>query len=143
MRRVLSALGARFSPRARLAHALRLIEDGDVVAGVALLGSVAEAGVPEAQFRVGRAYLDGTGVPPSLVEGARWMRRAAEAGWVEARMVLGTLYLFGLPREGAADEGVRLVAETPADRVPDPVEAARWALLAAEAGSPDAQALYG
>ncbi|MFT9090645.1 MAG: hypothetical protein ABF479_06560, partial [Gluconacetobacter sp.] len=119
MRRVLSALGARFSPRARLAHALRLIEDGDVGAGVALLGSVAEAGVPEAQFRVGRAYLDGTGVPPSLVEGARWMRRAAEAGWVEARMVLGTLYLFGLPREGAADEGVRLVAEPPADRVPD------------------------
>ncbi|MFT8421562.1 MAG: sel1 repeat family protein, partial [Gluconacetobacter sp.] len=108
MRRVLSALGARFSPRARLVHALRLIEDGDVVAGVALLGSVAEAGVPEAQFRVGRAYLDGTGVPPSLVEGARWMRRAAEAGWVEARMVLGTLYLFGLPPARAAGPGSRL-----------------------------------
>ncbi|WP_373319627.1 tetratricopeptide repeat protein, partial [Gluconacetobacter johannae] len=143
MKRVLSRVGARFSQRARLAHALALLAEGEAVEGFGHLSILAGAGMPEAQFRVGRAYLDGTGVPPSLVEGARWMRRAAEAGWVEARLVLGTLYLFGLPHEAGAAQGLRLTAETPGDSTPDPTAAAHWARLAAEAGSPDAQALYG
>jgi uncharacterized protein len=136
-------LAARFSRSARLQYGVSLMESGDAKQGFALLSDVAAAGDPEAQYRVGRAYLDGTGVPPSLEEGARWLRLAAEAGRVDARFTLATLYTIGLP-EGMEEGALSLSAkDAPPKRVPDFDKALHWARLAADAGSPDAQALLG
>lgn len=101
-----SRLIARRSPQARLEHGLRLLKDEDFTEAFAEISAAAQSGLPEAQFRLGRLYLDGTGVPRDLVEGARWTRRAAQAGWNEARFVLATLYLVGLPAAAESDDFV-------------------------------------
>ena len=72
-------LASLFSAKAKLVYACSLIEAGQPGRAFAPLSAAAAAGIPEAQFRVGRAYLDGAGVPISREEGARWMQRAAEA----------------------------------------------------------------
>ncbi|KXV61836.1 hypothetical protein AD936_06550, partial [Gluconobacter japonicus] len=92
-RRIASLL----SSKGKVEEGVRLMEAGDSVRGFALLSRLAIAGDTEASFRIGRAYLDGTGVPPSLEEGAYWMLGAAEAGHVEAAFVLATLYTIGFP----------------------------------------------
>ncbi len=132
-----------FSPRGKLRYALSLIEAGEVGRAFAPLSAAATAGIPEAQFRVGRAYLDGAGVPVSREEGARWIERAAEAGWVEAQVVLATLHLFGLVVSGGSGSAVFSIGPSQQDAKPDYERAAQWASRAAEAGSPDGQALLG
>ncbi|MGI4946923.1 MAG: tetratricopeptide repeat protein, partial [Janthinobacterium lividum] len=131
-----------FSPRGKLRYALSLIEAGEVGRAFAPLSAAATAGIPEAQFRVGRAYLDGAGVPVSREEGARWIERAAEAGWVEAQVVLATLHLFGLV-SGGSGSAVFSPSLSQQDAKPDYERAGHWASRAAEAGSPDGQALLG
>ncbi|MBF0887286.1 MULTISPECIES: tetratricopeptide repeat protein [Gluconobacter] len=142
-----SRLAALFSSKGKLDHAIRLTETGKAVQGFALLSRLAAAGDAEASFRVGRAYLDGIGVPPSLEEGARWIYQAAQAGHIEAAFVLATLYTVGLP-EGfeirPAQAGLDLShVPSAGPRRPDFHLGLHWARIAAEAGSPDAQALLG
>jgi TPR repeat protein len=84
------------SPMAALKRAIQLDEAGEGRRAFTLFTRAAKAGLPEAQFRVGRAYLKGTGVPVSRRDGAAWLERAAQAGWVEAQTLLATLYLYGL-----------------------------------------------
>ena len=84
------------SPMAALKRAIQLDEAGEPRRAFALFTRAARAGLPEAQFRVGRAYLKGSGVPVSRRDGAAWLERAAQAGWVEAQTLLATLYLYGL-----------------------------------------------
>jgi hypothetical protein len=73
------------------------------------LREAAEAGDPEACFRLGMAYRKGTpSMPPDDSCAALWFRRAAEAGHREAMGALAQAYLGG--------HGV----------VRDPREAARW-----------------
>ena len=140
-------IGALFSSRGKLEYAIHLTETGQAVKGFTLLSRLAAAGDAEASFRVGRAYLDGLGAPPSLEDGARWIYLAAQAGHIEAAFVLATLYTVGLP-EGfeiqTSSEGLDL-SQTPqaGPRHPDFHLGYRWAKTAAEAGSPDAQALLG
>jgi TPR repeat protein len=50
----------------------------------------AEAGDPEAQFRLGAAYDSGRGVARDGAEAEKWYRRAAEAGHAEAQNSIGS-----------------------------------------------------
>ncbi|MBS1102526.1 SEL1-like repeat protein [Gluconobacter sp. Dm-62] len=140
-------LAALFSSRGKLEYAIQLTETGKAVQGFALLSRLAAAGDTEAAFRVGRAYLDGLGVPPSLEDGARWIFLAAEAGHIEAAFVLATLYTIGLPEgfEIRASGKALDLSHTPAagPRHPDFHLGIHWARIAAEGGSPDGQALLG
>src|SRR4051794_25670903 len=84
-----------------LKRALRLIEEGKRAEAFPLLARAAEAKRPEAEFQVARCYLEGAGVPPSVVEGARWLERAAAQGFVEAQSMLAALYVHGIPGSAA------------------------------------------
>ncbi|PWJ15789.1 tetratricopeptide repeat protein [Jannaschia seohaensis] len=86
--------------------------DADPAEAERWLRRAADAGLPEAQTRLGLALIEGT---PE--EGMRWLRRAADAGGVVAQRELGTRLLMG--RE---------------DTPPNPTEAIRWLTSAAEAG---------
>ena len=85
----------------------------------------AEAGVVEAQYRLGVLYDDGDGdgdgVVADVAEALKWYRRAAERGHPRAQWRLGYAY-----REG---EGVEQ----------NDSEAVRWYRTAAQAGDPGAQ----
>src|SRR4029077_13895167 len=119
------------SAAACLRRGVQLIEQKRFAAAFPLLTRAAKAGIPEAEYRVARSYLEGAGVPQSLTEGARWLERAAAHGFVEAQTVLAPLCLRGmagtnkghsLPDVGA-DRLFRV--DTPAD--PDFEAALKWA----------------
>ena len=136
---------ANLSPAAALRRGLRQFEQGDVKGAFVLLTRAARAGIPEAEFRVGRCYLEGAGVPPSRADGVRWVERAATKGYVEAQALLATLCLHGMG-PGFADAGANAGAglfggQTLAE--PDYPNAAKWATWAAEAGSAEGQAVLG
>jgi hypothetical protein len=133
------------SPMAALKRAIQLDEAGEARRAFALFSRAARAGLPEAQFRVGRAYLKGSGVPVSRRDGAAWLERAAQAGWVEAQTLLATLYLYGLAgrKQKSALGGPLFARAGAAADEPDYPEALRWARMGAEGGSPEAQALLG
>ncbi|MGE0416576.1 MAG: hypothetical protein AB7O80_07200, partial [Acetobacteraceae bacterium] len=61
------------SPRMALKRAIRLIDAGNAKEAFPLLSRAARAHIPEAEYRIGKCYLEGTGVPPSRTDGARWM----------------------------------------------------------------------
>src|ERR1700722_15509709 len=134
-----------FSPAAALRRGILLHETGDLKSAFALFSRAARANIPEAEFRVGRCYLEGAGVPPSRGDGVRWVERAAAQGYVEAQALLATLCLHGMapgfadagPGSGAGLFGGQTTAE------PDYPSAAKWARRAAEAGSADGQAVLG
>jgi TPR repeat protein len=138
----LTRLQSLWSPRAGLRLALEWGEGGRWDRAFPLLARAAAAGLAEAQYRVGRCYLEASGVPASASEAARWLRAAAEQGFVEAQALLATIYLRGL----GADDGIAAATLTRprgAAQVgaPDFAAARLWAERAAEAGSADGQAL--
>ena len=77
------------SPAAALRRAIQLIEQQQFAAAFPLLSRAAKAGIPDAEFHLARAYLEGAGVPPSQTEGLRWLRRAASHGSAEAQVAPG------------------------------------------------------
>src|SRR3954451_14006279 len=93
---LLDRMMGSMSPPAALRRAVRLAEQGDVKQAFPLLTRAARAGIAEAEYRVGRCYLEGTGVPPSRMEGVRWLERAANQGYVGAQAQLATLFIHGL-----------------------------------------------
>ncbi|HET8995171.1 MAG TPA: tetratricopeptide repeat protein, partial [Acetobacteraceae bacterium] len=137
---------ARFSPKAALRHGMRLSEKGAVKRAFPLLSRAAQAGLAEAEYRVGRCYLEGAGVPVSRSEGARWLERAAGHGFVEAQALLATLYLHGLAAEAAGSDpgsAANLFTSNTSANPPDFVGAEKWARRASEGGSAEGQALLG
>ena len=84
------------SPAATLRRAVRLSEEGKAAEAFPLLARVAKTGNAEAEYRVARCYLEGSGVPASRTEGARWLERAAGRGHVEAQTLLAALCVNGL-----------------------------------------------
>ncbi len=46
-------------------------------------------GDPEAQYQVGRMYLEGAGTPKDAVQASRWLRLAADMGQRNAQALLG------------------------------------------------------
>src|SRR6185437_13071799 len=137
-------LMARTSPAAALRLATSHVEKGDAKSAFPLFTRAAQAGNAEAQYRVGRCYLEGAGVPPSRVEGARWLERAANQGYVEAQTQLAMLAIHGLAAAaGTADMAGAGLFATSATVKPDFDTAIKWARKAAEAGSADGQAVLG
>jgi uncharacterized protein len=133
---------AALTPAAALRRAIRLLDKGKAERGFALLARAASAGVAEAQYRVGRCYLQGSGVPRSRTEAARWLEVAATADHIEAQGLLATLLIEGVstptkrPVHGAAS---LFSGDEPAE--PDFVLAEKWARRAAERQSASGQAV--
>jgi TPR repeat protein len=89
---------------------------GDVAASLPWVRAAAVHGVEEAQLRLGRMLLDGTGVPRDQAAALGWFRRALRADDGEAANMVGRCHENGWGT-AACDE-----------------EAARWYRRAAEAG---------
>jgi TPR repeat protein len=138
--RLLSAM----SPAAALRRAVALTEQGDVKQAFPLLTRAARAGIAEAEYRVGRCYLEGSGVPPSRIEGVRWHERAANQGYVEAQAQLATLAIHGLAAvtDPQAGNAAGLFATNQAVQA-DFETGIKWARKAADGGSSDGQAVLG
>jgi S1-C subfamily serine protease len=78
-----------------------------------------------AQYRLGRCYYLGQGVPKDSAEAVKWFRKAANQGNASAQCALGVCYGVG--------QGV----------LQDHFEAARWYRKAAEQGNASSQYLFG
>ena len=135
---LLDRLFARISPRSALRRSIRLTERGDVKGAFPLLSRAAQAGIAEAEHRIGRCYLEGAGVPVSRLHGARWLERAATQGYIESQTLLATLYLHGMAAEAAgSDSAHTLFAANAVSADPDFTAAEKWARRAADGGSAD------
>ena len=123
---------ARLSPRAALKQAERVAHE-DRAAAFRLFARAARAGIAEAEYRVGRCYLEGTGVPPSVAEGARWLERAAAQDHLAAQVKLAGLHVQGVA-PGVSDDAVPRLFGNAAPEGADFTAAERWARRAADAG---------
>ena len=92
------------SPAAALRRAIRLSEQGRLADAFPLFSRAAKAGLAEAEYRVARCYLEGTGVPQSRAEGARWLTLSATHGWVEAQSLLSALCIHGMANTDTSGE---------------------------------------
>lgn len=122
-------------PEARFAVAEALADRGAHGRAFPLFMRAARADLRQAQYRLGRCYLLGLGVPPSLGEALRWFRRSAEAGEAAAQTQLAALALQGIgdrPPSGLFDDGC---SASDFDR------AEYWCREAAAGGSAEAKAL--
>ena len=147
-------------PKAMLARAERLAADGEEDDAAELLRHAARMGLPEAQYRLGLAYLRGRGLEADAHEAARWFRVAVRTGGHAraaaelARMLeqgrgvgrdereARRLYAFAAGK-GVADAMYRLAVMLAEGRGgPENLEeAAHWASRAAGAGVHEAQGL--
>lgn len=139
---ILDRMTGRFHPALALRRAIRLSDSGKAAEAFALMAIAARAGIVEAEFRIGRYYLEGRGVPPSQLEGARWLRRAADRGSPDAQALLAALYVAGLVGQEAQASSESLFDRDSSPR-PNFVAALRLARHAAESGSPTGQAVLG
>jgi hypothetical protein len=130
------------TPQMALRRGVRLADQGETKRAFPLLVRAASGGIAEAEFRVGRCYLEGVGVPPSRSQGARWLERAANQGYVEAQALLATLFIHGLAADaGDGHLGAANLFAADTTVAPDYAAAERWARRAADGGSADGQAL--
>ena len=88
--------GVFASSTGRLKRAEALIAKGDRAAAFKELTPLAQEGNERAEYLVGRAYLEGAGVPPSAVVGTFWLERAAGHGNLDATSLLAALYVQGM-----------------------------------------------
>lgn len=117
----------------------------------------AEAGVAAAQYDLATLYATGTGVEPSAFKASEWLRRAAEAGYTEAEIEYavwlfqgrgvpvsqsaGVMYFRSAAQKGSPVAQNRLARcyAHGAGVQADPVQAAKWHLIAKAAGLADKQ----
>jgi uncharacterized protein len=90
-------------------------------AKVAALEAMAEKD-PRAAYDLGLRYFRGDGVRKDGYLAIKWMRDAGERGNFKAAQALGRFYLVGLEEMG-----------------PDPAEAERWLMMAADKGDKEAK----
>ncbi len=83
---------------------LAAIERGDYRAALRELRPLAEQGHAQAQYKLGRMYRAGVGVPRDAAAAANWTRRAAEQGDALAQYDLGIMYATG---QGVAEDHVQ------------------------------------
>ena len=57
--------------------------------------AAAELGYAEAQYFLGKSYMDGTGIDQDYNEAAKWLLKAAEQGNNEAQKEIGICYYYG------------------------------------------------
>jgi TPR repeat protein len=132
----LSWLDERLRPAARLRRALAQAEAGQGARAFPVLARAASKGNAVAQFRLGRGYLEGLGVPRSRAEASRWLLLAAKGGHTEAQFLLATLFAYG----STSSEAALLGGDGCAD-APDHGSATHWAQQAMAGGSTEAVAL--
>ena len=94
---------------------------GDVAGSLVLLKPLAEAGDTRAAAELGRALIEGRGIPADPEKGRKWLETAAQDGWITALYSLGVVY----------DKGIGVPR--------DPEAAAKWFSLAADQRSSQAQ----
>jgi uncharacterized protein len=138
----LGKVRAVFSPTAALRRGATLMTAGKTGPGFQLYTRAGRAGLAEAEYRVGRCYLDGVGVPPSHAEGIRWLEEAAHQGHIEAQWQLAVIFPNGRAGEPVPDRKRAASLFDVSDIAdPDYVAAMRRVRMAAEAGSGEAQAV--
>ena len=98
---------------------------GDALFELVLLKDKAEEGDPDAQFELGRRYLQGVGLERNDVMALHWVRAAAQQGYARAEAGLAWMYAVG--------RGV----------VRDDAKAFEWYKRAAENGYVVAQRMLG
>ena len=142
---MMDRLAGRIHPALALRRAIQLAEKGKLSEAFPLMAKAARAGIPEAEHRVARCYLEGLGVPPSALEGARWLRRAADHGNADAQALLAALYTTGLAKDedSTGSSSSESLFKSQSLREPDFETALRFARKAAEAGSASGQAILG
>lgn len=118
----LTVLGAMPWPAtAGLNEGLSAHDRGDYALALKELSPLAQQGQAQAQYRLGKMFNLGQGVPASKKEAARWFHLAAEQGLAEAQSALGYLCLIG---EGVSQNSTL---------------ALQWTRKAAEQGNATAQ----
>ena len=106
---------------AGLNEGIDAIIKGDYATALKELRPLAEHGNAEAQYRLGRMYEFGRGVPKDMAQALAWLRKSAVAGSANAQQELGVMYFNG-------------------DGVPhDDAQAVAWFQKAANQGSATAQ----
>ena len=137
--RPLESVRAAFSPKAAVRRGGALLASGKSMPAFHLYVRAARGGFADAEYRVGRCYIEGTGVPPSRTEGVRWLEKAAHRGHADAQLLLAVICLDGAPRRSTRRTAAGLFGDE--GSAPDHVAAMRWARLAAERDSGEGQAL--
>ncbi len=112
----------------------------------------AAKGTPEDQYKLGKLFRDGDGMPKDLAAAAKWFKIAAEAGHPKAQYQLGLLYHQGMgvtqnfqeaikwytksaeQGYGNAQEKLGYMYWTGEGVQPNYVEAYKWLALAAAEG---------
>lgn len=110
-------------PAGQMLFAQLLQQNGDEAEALELLKRAADAGLTEANYEVGQAYLNGEGTPASTADAIRYLKVAAERNHVASQLELSRLY-------ASSD-------------YPDAAEARRWLMRAAEQESAEAQYALG
>jgi TPR repeat protein/Tfp pilus assembly protein PilF len=138
----LDRVQAAFSPSARVRRGAALMAAGKSGSAFRHYARASRTGFAEAEYRIGRCYIEGTGVPPSCTEGIRWLEQAAHHGHIEAPSLLAKIYLHGIAgkSEPSPDSAASLFGVTEVAG-PDYVAAMHWARISAERGSGEAQAM--
>ena len=93
---LLAALTAvHFSAHAGLNEGLAAYDKAQYAAAMHELTPLAEKGHAKAQYRLGKMFNLGQGLPPDKKEAAKWFHLAAQQGLAEAQGALGYLCLVG------------------------------------------------
>ena len=110
----------------------------------------ASAGDPGAQYRLGRSYMSGFGVPLDKATGVEWFRKSAAQGYADSQAALGVSYLMGQgvteddaqaqlwlakaagQNNAIADVELGYIYEAGKGVPPDPAKAVEWYRKAAE-----------
>ena len=123
--RICDASGCSDRPRNTATFEAELAAQPDPAQNPKLLALEAMAAKdPRAAYDLGLRFFRGDGVKKDSYLAIKWMRDAGERGDFKAAQALGRFYLFGLEEMG-----------------PDPVEAERWLMMAADKGDKEAKKL--
>jgi len=146
----------RRDPAARLAAALRALDQGWSESAFESLRVLGVEGNPTAQHRLGRMYENAEGVIQSIPDAVYWYRLAAAQGDLASQERLGLIYFIKPPApvsfttDAPSSAASPALDDTLAQFFPhgvavhqDFVEAAKWNRLAAERGSAESQARLG
>jgi TPR repeat protein len=88
-----------------LENAAAALHRGDYATVGRIIQSLADQGDAAAQWRLGRMYYYGLGVPLEWAEALRWYRKAAEQGHAAARYDLGNMYYHACTELDSKENG--------------------------------------
>ena len=88
-------IAAPFTVNAGLNEGLAAYDRAEYATALKELTPLAEKGNAKAQYRLGKMFNLGQGLPPNKKEAAKWFHLAAQQGLAEAQGALGYLCLVG------------------------------------------------